>query len=209
MVYINADGAEVEMCGNGVRAISDFGKRLNIPFDANGGYKIQTMNSIYETVVGDQFVKIKMTELYDDNDLLVEDLFTAQNAYYVNTGVPHTIFFVEAIADSDLRNAGELAHDGRFLSGCNINFVTVKASGELFMRTYERGVEDETLSCGTGAVAVAHAYRKLYSYEGDVKIGTLGGELNIGRLDGDYSLAGSVFNTFKGELNLNELEGQC
>jgi len=201
MRYLNADGGEVEMCGNGLRAITHFAHSLNIVGKSKDSYVIETFNGVYETYNLGSSVKIKMTELYDDNELHVKDLFPCDSAYYVNTGVPHTVLFVGELEDRAVAGAGEMAHDGRFISGCNINFAKVEKPGVLFVRTYERGVEAETLSCGTGAVAVAHAYRKNYLACDEVIVKTLGGDLKISPIEEGYSLEGDVVKVFSGRVS--------
>lgn len=151
MRYYNADGSAGEMCGNGARCFALFAEHLGIggrekSFDATDGRHRaivrQADASAGEIEVG----------LID-----VECIAPSGNGWFLNTGVPHYVEFVADIETIDVIARGrEIRHDAaRFPQGTNVDFVQLLGPGELRMRTYERGVENETLACGTGAAAAA------------------------------------------------------
>ena len=182
MRYINADGIEVEMCGNGARAITAYANEvLDIKKKT---YKFETMNGIYECSLDDNYgFRLKMTELYDVGKIELKDLelkFQAKKSFYLNTGVPHAVFEIEKIQEYPVVNNGRMVrYDERFPKGSNANFFEVISPNHIKIRTYERGVENETLSCGTGATATALAAAKFYGWNDLVVLETLGGILTI------------------------------
>lgn len=150
MRYYNADGSEGEMCGNGARCFTLFAEHLGIGgevkfFDAADGLHmarvLRTQGFAGEIEVG----MIDVGEIGDGGTW-----------WSLNTGVPHYVEFVPDVAAVDVVGRGRaIRYDARFPQGTNVNFVQVLAPGELRVRTYERGVENETLACGTGATAAA------------------------------------------------------
>ncbi len=164
--FFNADGSVAEMCGNGARCAARFaflhgicGRHLS--FDTLAG-------TIQAHVVGEG-VKIRMTDpvnLVPRRELSVAD--SSLSVGSVDTGVPHVVVVVDDIDAVDVVETGRLIrhHADFFPAGTNANFVAFGKNRELFIRTYERGVEDETLACGTGNVAAAlilHARGKVES----------------------------------------------
>ncbi len=205
MRYLNADGGEVEMCGNGARSILHFvARRLQLPVEGDV-YSFSTMNSIYKGKDTELF-PILMTEIKDWGLLDVSDLLPTSLSYYLNTGVPHAIFEVEDLDNFDvLENGKRIREDKRFIKGANANFFSIIKENEIKMRTFERGVEGETLSCGTGATAVALALGKLRGWGPEVKVKVPGGNLIIS-FNKDFTevyLSGPV--DFLGESLLNAL----
>ncbi|MBF0363735.1 MAG: diaminopimelate epimerase [Oligoflexia bacterium] len=174
MVYLNADGGEAEMCGNGARSITHFAhfvlalKTLESNYVK---YSFQTAKAIYNSYVTESEIKVEMTNIKEEPEL--EDKLRAceefakefVSVFFINTGVPHLVLEVESKRKLEEINLKEVAPFFRYhkmltaVGGANVNFFTTIASDSdsdsVFVRTYERGVEDETLSCGTGAVAVA------------------------------------------------------
>ncbi len=207
MRYINADGGEVEMCGNGARAITSFAHETRV--NKKEKYQFETMNGLYECSLDQDYgFKLKMTELYDINKIKLNDLNTtlkASHSSYMNTGVPHAIFEISNILDYPVFENGKLVrYDTRFPKGANANFFEVIESGRVRIRTYERGVENETLSCGTGATATALAAAKLYGWDTEVVLETLGGRLAV-KFDSGLTnifLCGKVEKIFSGSLDL-------
>lgn len=203
MRYINADGGEVEMCGNGARTITAFahevmGLRKEI-------YQLETMNGIYECSLDAVYgYRLKMTELYDVGKIDLTDMPTdASKSFYLNTGVPHAVFEVKDILNYPVFEKGKLVrYDSRFVKGSNANFFEVVKPKHLRLRTYERGVENETLSCGTGATATAIAAAKFYGWNEEVVLETLGGRLAV-KFSADFKdvyLCGKVEKIFTGLL---------
>jgi diaminopimelate epimerase len=143
------------MCGNGARCAARFAHLHGI---AGRQMAFQTLAGIIEADVGEHAVKIRMTDPVDlkagfDLDLDGNVVRVAS----VNTGVPHVVMMVADIDAVDVRAMGRrIRHHGDFApAGTNTNFVAMDSGGQISIRTYERGVEDETLACGTGNVAAA------------------------------------------------------
>jgi diaminopimelate epimerase len=164
MRYYNADGGEAEMCGNGARCFARFVHPLRrvhaerVTFTTPAG----TITGEY---VGDE-VRIHLTAPGETKLWQRADFGWGEIEYhFMNTGVPHTVVYVsEADKAAVVAQGRVLRHSVIFPRGTNVNFVQVTDSGKLIVRTYERGVEDETLACGTGVVASAlltHLVRKL------------------------------------------------
>ena len=182
MRYINADGGEVEMCGNGARAITAFAH--GVLETKKITYKFETMNGVYECSLDDIYgYRLRMSELYDVGKIELKDLelkFQAKKSFYLNTGVPHAVFEIEKIQEYPVVNNGRMVrYDERFPKGSNANFFEVISPNHIKIRTYERGVENETLSCGTGATATALAAATFYGWNDLVVLETLGGILTI------------------------------
>lgn len=153
--FFNADGSEVEMCGNGGRCAARFAFILDI---AKENLSFETKAGIIDAEVKEDVVKLRLTEPYDlkiDYSIPIQDdLYEVDS---INTGVPHVVRFVDDLDSYDVFNYGRLIryHDEYQPAGTNANFVHVIDGNTIKLRTYERGVEDETLACGTGAVASA------------------------------------------------------
>ena len=201
MVYLNADGGEVGMCGNGARALTTFASKIQ--FDKRS-FKFKTRDGVYESeLLKSGEVSLEMVELIDEQKIDVSDLYDCQKSYYINTGVPHSIFFSDDVNSIDLQSAGEkVRYNKRFKGGCNANFAQVLLEGKLKLRTYERGVEAETLACGTGAVASAIAYRKKFNFNGNVEIEMPGGDLLIKFEGPKVFLCGKAQKIFSGVINI-------
>jgi diaminopimelate epimerase len=205
MRYLNADGGEVEMCGNGARSITHFAHHvLEIKEQEKGIYHFSTHSSVYSAKI-EEYYPVKMTELKEQGGHDIGDLYTnAIASYYVNTGVPHCVYLVDDVEAIDLVQVGRsIRMNERFSNGTNVNFYQ-KSGGHLKMRTYERGVEAETLSCGTGAVAVALCEVEHGSNDVNFSIDVAGGRLDIviDKASNQRWLAGAVEITESGELSL-------
>lgn len=167
--YYNSDGSQ-SLCGNGSRAAVSFASRLGM---INGK---ATFNAYDGGHVAELFPEgIVKFKLNDVNVVTqhVDDL-------YINTGSPHYIRFVSDIKNYPVVEEGrKIRYSDAFKpGGTNVNFVSLDADNTIFVRTYERGVEDETLSCGTGVTAAALA-ASLRGYQSPVRIKTLGGDLSV------------------------------
>ena len=202
MRYCNADGNQVEMCGNGARALSyDYHQRVG--GEGQGSYTFATQNAVYFSKVQGDIVKVQMTELSDQGSIDISDLVEATLSYYINTGVPHCVYEVEHLDDFDVAGQGKkVRHDSRFQQGTNCDFFE-RIGRKIHIRTFERGVEAETLACGTGVVAVALSLyfsgdqRKVYECH------TPGGEVWVEVESPEcISLCGKVEKIFEGEFVL-------
>jgi len=192
MRYLNADGGEVSMCGNGTRALSAFYHR-HFRREQQAHYFFETQKGIYQSYFlsreadADLF-KIKMTELYDLDRYPIQDLYQSPDkisSRFLNTGVPHVVMQVSDVQKVDVFNVGKaIRYDARFEAGTNANFFHVDAGdkNKIWVRTYERGVENETESCGTGIVASALTYMDRAQIK-HCKVQALGGELSVECLD--------------------------
>lgn len=157
--FFNADGSEAEMCGNGARCAARFAFLNGIV--ATRRMAFRTLAGIIDAEVEGERVRIQTTPpsgLRLDLRVTTED--TSFLVHYVNTGVPHTVLLlrdVEALRLADVDGLGRtLRHHDHFRpAGTNVNFVHVADPHQLLVRTYERGVEAETLACGTGSIASA------------------------------------------------------
>lgn len=150
MRVFNPDGSEACMCGNGARAAA-----LWLKSDKS---KIQTKAGIIEAELRGQSVKIKLTEPKDIKlNMPLELNNRVLRANFINTGVPHTVIFVADVDKIDVFGLGrKIRYHKKFApQGTNVDFVEVLSDKSIKLRTYERGVEDETLACGTGIVASA------------------------------------------------------
>jgi diaminopimelate epimerase len=153
--FFNSDGSIAEMCGNGARCVARFAYLNGI---AGPNMSFETLAGIIEAqVIGDR-VKVKMT---DPTELKTDDIIDLKNGPLsissINTGVPHVVIVKKQIDDVDIVEMGrEIRFHERFSpAGTNVNFACHIIDNIIAIRTYERGVEDETLACGTGAVAGA------------------------------------------------------
>lgn len=204
MRYLNADGGEVSMCGNGARALCHYYQtQVSKKFE---NVKFETAGSVYEgQVEADGRVSIVMSELYDEGAISVGDLYsTASYSYYLNTGVPHCVYLVGDVDNLDIMGvAPRIRKDSRFENGTNVNFYQVLDGTHLRVRTFERGVEGETLSCGTGVVAtVVSELRRLKKATGKFSVTAKGGELEVEVQDQKIIYRGEVLQAFAGKIML-------
>ena len=150
MRIFNADGSEAEMCGNGARCTA--------LYVGSGCKKIETKAGIIDTEVNKDNVRIKLTQPKNLRlNILIKVSGRLIRASFINTGVPHAVVFTEGLEKIDIANLGRKIryHKNFAPAGTNVDFVEVLNNNSLKIRTYERGVEDETLACGTGSVAAA------------------------------------------------------
>ena len=175
--FHNADGSEAEMCGNGGRCVARFAYLKGI---AGPSLRFETLAGILSARVDGKRVKLEMTKPFGlklDETLLVEGeekIFSG-----INTGVPHAVLFVEDLEGVDIVPIGKAIrfHSNFAPRGTNVNFIRLEKGSQLSIRTYERGVEDETLACGTGAVASALIAAFKGFVKSPVSIKTRGGEV--------------------------------
>ncbi|MCX5665778.1 MAG: diaminopimelate epimerase [Candidatus Omnitrophica bacterium] len=179
MRIFNSDGSEAEMCGNGSRcaALYAFAKKI-----APADMKIETMAGILNANVKGQTVKVKLTDPKDiqwNLCLMIHECPYKVN--FANTGVPHVIHFVNDLESVEVKNLGPKMryHEEFSPHGANVDFVKItdKNSNKIAVRTYERGVENETLACGTGAVASAIISAEAEKLESPITVETKSGEV--------------------------------
>ncbi|MCE2402757.1 diaminopimelate epimerase [Candidatus Poribacteria bacterium] len=175
MRYFNADGGEVETCGNGARCISKFAYLKGIVSEQ---MRFLTNAGIYEAeVVGDN-VKVRMSDPTDiriNVPLRLED--GIHNVGFTNSGVPHVVFFVDDLVATDVFDLGQQTryHNDFKPAGTNANFIRIHSQELIEIRTYERGVENETLACGTGSIASAIVSATLGKVKSPVSVKTASG----------------------------------
>jgi diaminopimelate epimerase len=172
MVYYNSDGNLSTMCGNGGRCIAAFAKELGI---IESKTKFLAVDGLHEAIINeDGTVALKMQD--------VKEVEVGENFYYLNTGSPHYVTLVDDLENYDVAKEGRVIRNSeRFKEeGTNVNFIQ-KIEDTLFVRTYERGVESETYSCGTGvtAAAIVAAINGLSPDKNNCQIKTLGGNLEV------------------------------
>lgn len=197
MVYFNADGNESSMCGNGGRCLVAFAKFLGIVEEEA---RFTAIDGPHEAIISNEIVSLKMQNV---NNVLEEEEFL-----FLDTGSPHHVIFTNNITEKDIKKEGaEIRYSERYgKAGANINFVEEVSEGSFSVRTYERGVEDETLSCGTGVTAVALAAARAGKTDSNrVKLLTQGGELFVDFKKTetgftDIWLSGPAEQVFKGEI---------
>jgi diaminopimelate epimerase len=200
MRIFNADGSEAQMCGNGARCAALFSGRAKS--------RIQTCAGIVPAEVYGNRVKIQITypkQIKLDIPLKVNGRTIKVN--FINTGVPHVVIFVSGIDGIDLTCLGRaIRQHKQFLPyGTNVNFVEEMGGNFIRIRTYERGVEDETLACGTGSTAAALIFALKRNLNNLIRVQTQSGEIlkiYFQRAGLDFSqvwLEGSARIAYKGE----------
>ena len=182
MVYFNSDGNQSTMCGNGGRCIVAFAKKLNIIQNQTTFRAIDGLH--HAAITADGTVALQMKN--------VETIKGTPEYVFLDTGSPHHVEMVSDLKKHDVNQKGaEIRYSDLYgNSGSNVNFVEQINENTFAIRTYERGVEDETLSCGTGATAVAIAMRKIgKTTSNDININVEGGKLTVSFLlkDSVYS----------------------
>ncbi len=197
MVYFNSDGRESTMCGNGGRCIVAFARHLGVIGEQ---CNFLAIDGPHEALVRENgWVELKMSD--------VKQTEQGDGYFVLNTGSPHYVVFVEDISDLNVVESGQAIRYGeRFRKeGINVNFVERRADG-IEVATYERGVEDETLSCGTGVTAAALTWALSNSKKdkGELSVTTKGGDLKVRfqpEANGSFSevwLCGPTVRVFEG-----------
>jgi diaminopimelate epimerase len=153
--FFNADGSEAEMCGNGARCAARFAFLNGI---AGASLSFETIAGIIHAEVNGAIVKTQLSRpgnLQMNQELAVDGAVVTFHS--INTGVPHAVVFVDDLDGVPIKELGAKIRFHKHFqpAGTNVNFISIKADGSIGIRTYERGVEDETLACGTGSVAAA------------------------------------------------------
>jgi diaminopimelate epimerase len=209
MVYFNADGNPSSMCGNGGRCIAQFAHDMDftqpeLSFLAVDGPHLARFSD-------NGNVSLQMQD--------VETIAPYNDAFVLNTGSPHYVFFKDDVDDENfVEEAKAIRYNNDFAKeGINVNFVEILGENKLKVRTYERGVEDETYSCGTGVVASALAYYHKH-FSGDaymettISIETKGGNLQVSFLPDSAKhfnniwLIGPALKVFEGRIEFEDLK---
>jgi len=203
MIYYNSDGLEGSMCGNGGRCILAFAKKIGF---SKSYFHFMAIDGLHEGEILEQkafesLIRLKMSDV---------NKFEKESGYYlIDTGSPHYIEFLNNLQSKDVYKDGkEIRNNDQFREkGINVNFIE-ESSGHLFVRTFERGVENETLSCGTGVTASALVFAfKQDIKKGSIQIQTLGGKLKVsfereGNTFKNVWLEGPATFVFKGEISI-------
>ncbi len=210
--FVHADGSEAEMCGNGARCAARFAVMHNI---AGPRLTFETLAGLIAAEVDNHQVQVTMVGVGDLGLNLPIPLESALlPGHFLRVGVPHVVVPVEDLENVPIQEWGRKVRFHQMFqpAGTNVNFVRVKDPHALEVRTYERGVEDETLACGTGAVAAAIISASLGKVVPPVAVHTRGGEvLTVSfQLDGEkitqVFLKGDALVVYQGELWLDELK---
>ena len=199
MVYYNSDGNQSSMCGNGGRCLVAFAKHMNVISNKATFEAIDGLH--YATIDKEGIVSLQMKD--------VEEIKEEDNYSFLNTGSPHHVTLVENLKEFDVKQEGAKIRYSNLYgnAGSNINFVKQLENDIFAVRTYERGVEDETLSCGTGVTAVAIAmYKTRKTTSKEIKLNVEGGNLKV-KFDADDNkftnvfLIGPATFVFEGTIN--------
>ena len=206
--FYNSDGSTAEMCGNGARCFARF---IQKKAGAKGSTSFETGAGVISATFSGERAKINLTP---PRDLRLNEkvpLSTGtETVHSLNTGVPHAVVFVP---DADKAMVQGLGHEIRFHrhfapKGTNANFVQVLGGSQIRVRTYERGVEGETLACGTGVTAAALISAKLHGFQSPVQVKVQGGdtlEVSFREENGEFRdvhLAGPADFVFEGRIEL-------
>ena len=208
MRLIQPDGSEAEMCGNGIRCLAKYAWDRGYVGEQ---FDVETLAGIIPVQVredeGSFWAKVNMGQPRFDRPSIpacgsgemLEERMGDYAVSAVNTGVPHAVVIVDDLDLDIMMLAPSIRHSSLFLEGANVNFVKLGRSLEI--RTYERGVEGETLSCGTGSVAAASVARRLGLAGDEVVVQTRGGPLIISFEAGSAFMEGPAVTVCSGELS--------
>ncbi len=174
--FFNSDGSTAEMCGNGARCFARFAQRL---LDIEIGFTFETGAGVITAAFDGDQVTVNLTN--PSQEKLGEEVATSKGeliVHSINTGVPHAVVFVP---DADQAMVQDIGRELRFHhhyqpKGTNVNFVQVAGPNHIRVRTYERGVEGETLACGTGVTASALVAAKVEGFTSPIKVNVQGGD---------------------------------
>lgn len=205
MQFFNPDGSGGMMCGNGGRSIVKFASDKGVIYDS---CSFIAPDGLHFATINEDIVSLKMV-----NPTLLQRF---EDGYYINTGTSHFVVFENSLNEIDIIKKGRaLRYDERFspYNGCNVNFVEEISANNLKIQTYERGVEDETLACGTGICAAALTYsieKGLKNGKHTVNISAKGGDLQVEfekKSDNSLSevyLIGTANSVFEGEIEISK-----
>lgn len=195
MRIFNCDGMEADGCGNGsrclMRFIEDLGLPIKRPISLAVGQRVLRAEFIQDKIA------IEMGDLQEQKTFVID----GKEVHFVHSGAPHAVLFTEEIGSVDLAKEGpKLRSHPLFMPhGANVNIASLK-KGHLLLRTYEKGVESETLACGTGAVAAAAIASKLYGLKSPILVRCRGGDLEIA-VDSRLKMLGEANRIFQGSFS--------
>lgn len=203
MRYFNSDGKEASMCGNGGRCIAAFAVHQGI-VKAKEKFRFMAVDGLHEASYDEGIVSLKMIDI---NQVEIKDNYT-----FLNTGSPHYVEFCQSTENLDIKTLGsKVRYSDTFQpGGTNVNFVHFINDNTIKVRTYERGVEDETLACGTGVVASAISAHLKKPEISDFNIEALGGKLRVyfkanNEKFTDIWLVGPAKFVFEGSIDVGTL----
>lgn len=201
MRLFQPDGSEAEMCGNGARCLAKYVYDNNLAdtklFTAETIAGVKTIRCGYK--YGDEF--FASVDMGKAEEFRTDKIGDA-DVYSCRVGVPHAVIFADDIDNIDIeKTAPSIRHAGIFAEGANVNYVQITGSSEIKIRTFERGVEGETLSCGTGSAASAYISSKVGKVSGDViQVETKGGSLSI-KIGDSLLMSGTAYTVFDGSIS--------
>src|SRR6267378_1004685 len=207
MRYFNADGGEAEMCGNGARCFARF---ANKEAGAKGKISFETPAGVISAELAGDLVTLQMTEPTDLRLSIPIRIGAEKRIHFINSGVPHVVVCVPQVGDVDVSREGSAIRYHEMFSprGANVNFIEKRGADKIAVRTYERGVEDETLACGTGVVASALIFAATENVKGPIAVIARGGdELRVGfeKVDKQFrsvTLTGPAEFVFEGTIEI-------
>jgi diaminopimelate epimerase len=172
--FYNSDGSQASMCGNGSRCAVRFAYLKGIINDTKTVF-LTGAGKIYGEIVGINTVKVQLTKPTDYKTINLDN----QTIYFINTGVPHLVIFVDDLESVDVAGLGAKYryHEAFAPAGTNVNFVNILDNSTIAIRTYERGVEAETLACGTGATASGLISGLIKNIQTPVEVQTRSGKI--------------------------------
>ncbi len=192
---INSDGTEAEMCANGTRACIHLMNQIT----GKKFFKIKALGGDFAGQVSDQTVALKMESEVEYPAVDLSTLTEYEFNHFAVVGVPHAVIGVDNLENFDVEAEGKrIRHLPIFKKGTNVNFISEK-NNRVIIRTFERGVEGETLSCGTGVMATAAILSKLRSQQ-IFEFETRGGKVGVEIDEGSITYTGQVRQVYKGEL---------
>ena len=208
MRYFNSDGGEAEMCGNGARCFARFANKVA---NSQGKISFETPAGIIAAELKGDLVTLQMTNPTDlrlNVTLRVGD--KNKSVHFINSGVPHVVIPVSQIDDVDVcREGAAIRHHEMFSpKGANVNFIEKRGAKQIAVRTYERGVENETLACGTGVVAGALIFAATENTDAPIGVLVRGGnDLQVGfdKIDNQFqnvTLTGPADFVFEGTIEV-------
>lgn len=195
MIYYNYDGSRATMCGNGARCICAFANFLNL-IDVDKYFNFDADDGVHNAMILDRLENKWDVEI--SINVLSQITKIDERSFFVDTGVPHLIKFVDNVDSLDAYNEGKILRFSPDFGDAGVNVNFVELGEKIKIRTYERGVEGETLACGTGICAAAIVINNFFNKAFPINISALGGDLQVNQLnDNVLLLRGPAILVFK------------